>query len=305
MAPIRKRKLLFIYNPHAGKEKIKNKLSEVIEFFGKSRFEVVVHATLGKKDATNIVVKSIKREKFDLIICSGGDGTLNEVVNGVMLSGIKIPIGYIPTGTTNDFAYSLNLPKSILKAANVAINGKEFLCDVGSINGEYFTYTAAFGLFTDASYETPQTIKNVIGRLGYILEGIIRLPNWKSFNMEITYKDIAVRDNFIYGMIANSNSVGGFKGITGKDVLLDDGLFEAIFIKTPQNVMALQSIINDLIKGNLNSEYIYSFPTNELKIMSKEMIPWTIDGEFGGEFQKVYFENHKQAIAIKCSHDET
>jgi YegS/Rv2252/BmrU family lipid kinase len=294
-----KKKLLFIFNPRAGKGKIKNKLCDILELFVENRYEVVTYTTLRKKDATRIVIDCLGKDTYDLVVCSGGDGTLNEVINGMMSCTNKVPIGYIPSGTTNDFAYSLNLPKNIQKAAAVTMKGEDFLCDIGSMNGEYFTYTAAFGLFTDASYETPQTTKNMLGRLAYILEGIIRLPNWKSYTMEILYEDKVIKESFIFGVIANSNSIGGFRGLTGKDVLLDDGLFEAIFIKTPQSVMDLQSIINDLLKGNLRGEDVYSIRTNCLSINAMESIPWSIDGEYGGEFQAMQIVNHKQAIAIK------
>lgn len=293
-----KKKLLFIYNPHAGKGRIRNGLSDIIELFVEKHYEVVIYATMGKKDAKKIVIDCLEREDFDLIVFSGGDGTLNEVISGLMLCDKKPRIGYIPTGTTNDFAYSLNLPKNMLKAAQVVLKGESFPCDVGSMNGEYFTYTAAFGIFTDASYETPQTSKNMLGRLAYILEGIKRLPNWKSYNMEIICGDRIISDNFIYGMIANSNSIGGFKGLTGKDVLLDDGLFEGIFIKMPQNVLDFQSIINDLMKGNLNSDQIFSFPVKEIQITSDELVPWAVDGEYGGEYETVNIKNIKQAFTI-------
>ena len=293
-----KKKMLFIYNPHAGKGRIRNGLSDIIELFVEKHYEVVIYATMGKKDAKKIVIDCLERDDFDLIVFSGGDGTLNEVISGLMLGDKKPRIGYIPTGTTNDFAYSLNLPKNMLKAAQVVLKGEEFPCDVGAMNGEYFTYTAAFGIFTDASYETPQTSKNMLGRLAYILEGIKRLPNWKSYNMEITCGDRIISDNFIYGMIANSNSIGGFKGLTGKDVLLDDGLFEGIFIKMPQNVLDFQSIINDLMKGNLNSDQIFSFPVKEIQITSDELVPWAVDGEYGGEYETVNIKNIKQAFTI-------
>ncbi len=299
-----KKKLLFIYNPLAGKSKIKNWLSSIIEYFVKSDYEVVIYATAGKKDAKKIVMDCLSREEYELIVCSGGDGTLNEVIGGIMHSEQKPCIGYIPSGTTNDFAYNLKLPKNLPKAANVVLSGEAFPCDVGLINGEYFTYTAAFGLFTDASYETPQTTKNMLGKLAYILEGVKRLPNWKSYHMEITCADRVITDNFIYGMVANSISVGGIKGLTGKDVLLDDGLFEGIFIKMPQNVLDFQGIINDLLKGNLNSDHIFSFPVKEILLTSEEMVPWSIDGEFGGEFQTVNIVNINKAVKIIRNKEE-
>jgi YegS/Rv2252/BmrU family lipid kinase len=293
-----KKKLLFIYNPHAGKSKIKNWLSSIIELFVKHEYEVVIYATVCKKDAKRIVIDCLNRDNYDRIVCSGGDGTLNEVISGVMLSNKKTNIGYIPSGTTNDFAYNLNLPKNMPKAAIVSLKGEAFPCDVGNINGEYFTYTAAFGLFTDASYETPQTSKNMLGKLAYVLEGVKRLPNWKSYHMKITCEDKVITDHFILGMVTNSNSVAGIKGLAGKDVLLDDGLFEGLFIKKPQNVLDFQGIINDLLKGNLHSDHIFSFPVKEIQLDSEEPVPWSIDGEYGGEFQTTIIKNYQQAVTI-------
>lgn len=293
-----KKKLLFIYNPHAGKGKIKSKLSDIIELFVRNGYEVVTYATQGKKDAKRIVMECLKDNEYESVVCSGGDGTLNEVINGLMHIKNKPQIGYIPSGTTNDFAYSLNVPKNMLKAAQLILKGEVISCDIGEINGKYFTYTAAFGLFTDTSYGTPQSTKNTLGRLAYILEGIKRLPNWKSYHMEITYEDQVISDNFIYGMVANSYSIGGFKGLTGKDVRLDDGQFEGIFIKFPQTVLDLQVIINDLLTNNLNSDRIISIPVKEIQLKSEELVPWCIDGEFGGEFDVVEIKNCKQAISI-------
>ncbi|WP_033164814.1 diacylglycerol kinase family protein [Clostridium sp. KNHs205] len=293
-----KKKLLLIYNPLAGKSKIKNWLSSIVEYFGRGNYEIVIYATKGKKDAKKIVTDCLKRDKYELVVCSGGDGTLNEIISGVMEFENKPVIGYLPSGTTNDFAYNLKLPKSLPKAAEVVLKGEVFPCDIGIFNGEYFTYTAAFGLFTDASYETPQANKNTLGRMAYILEGIKRLPNWKAYQMEIQCGERIIKDNFIYGMVANSVSVGGFKGLAGKDVQLDDGLFEGIFIKMPQTVLEFQGVINDLLKGNLNSDHIYSFPVKEITLICEEKVPWSIDGEFGGEHEKVEISNLNRAVSI-------
>ncbi|MDF2542566.1 MAG: diacylglycerol kinase catalytic region [Herbinix sp.] len=293
-----KKKILFIFNPHAGKGKIKTKLTSILELFIRNNYEVITYVTLGKKDAKRIVIDCMNRDEYDYVVCSGGDGTLNEVINGLMVCNKQVKVGYIPSGTTNDFAYSLGLKNNMMKSAITVLDGKEFACDVGEINGEYFTYTAAFGIFTDASYETPQITKNILGGLAYVLEGIKRLPNWKSYHMKITCADQVITDNFIYGMIANSNSVGGIKGITGKDVHLDDGQFEGIFIKVPQNVLDLQAIINDLLKGNMKSNNIFFLPVKDIELYSEEPVPWTIDGEYGGEFKNIHIMNHKQAVTI-------
>ena len=292
-----KKRMLLIYNPSAGKGKIKSRLSDVIEQFVKHDYEIVIHPTKCNKDAKNIVKDCLNRDEYDSIVCSGGDGTLNEVVNGIMDSKCRPKIGYIPSGTTNDYAYSLKVPNNILKATEVILNESMLSCDIGSFNENYFVYTAAFGLFTDVSYQTPQSSKSVLGRSAYVLEAMKSLPNWKSFFMEISCGDIVISDEFIYGMVVNSYSVGGIKGITGKEVLLDDGVFEGIFIRKPKSILDFQGIINDLRKGKKNKDII-SMPIKEIRLKSEELIPWSIDGEFGGEFKEVRIKINMRAISI-------
>ncbi|ROR27171.1 YegS/Rv2252/BmrU family lipid kinase [Mobilisporobacter senegalensis] len=292
-----KKKMLFVYNPNAGKGKIKTRLSDIVEIFVKADYEVTIYATRGKQDATRIVKNSAK--EYDLIVCSGGDGTLNEVTAGVMTLEKRPEIGYLPAGTTNDFAASHKIPKNILRAAEVAVNGEPYYYDVGSVNDEFFAYVAAFGAFTEVSYETPQTIKNTLGRVAYLLEGMKRLPSLKSYKMIVKYDDKVIEEEFIFGMITNSSSVGGFKGFIGKEILLDDGLFEICLIKVPKNPIELQAIINTLITKDTSTNLIYSFRTNRMSIEAKEEVPWTLDGEFGGNFSQVDIKIYKQAIAYR------
>ncbi len=294
----RKKRMLFIYNPYAGKGGIKQHLSSIIELYVKYGYEVVIYSTMEERDATRIVKECLSKDEYDIVVCSGGDGTLNEVVSGMLLSDKKVNIGYIPSGTTNDFAYSLGLPKNILESAELVLKGQAFSCDIGRLNGIHFVYAAAFGLFTDVSYVTPQATKNILGRLAYILEGIKGIPKWKSYRIRIVSEDRVIEDEFIYGMIANSSSIGGFKGITGKDVMLDDGVFEGIFIKVPQNVLELQAIVNDLLHGNTKSEHVAYLPVKELKVLSGKEIKWTIDGEYAGKHKSVTIENLNNAVTI-------
>lgn len=293
-----KRKMLLIYNPYSGKGKIRDWLSEIVEIFTFANYETIIYATQGQKDATRIVKEYLKEQEFDRVVCAGGDGTLNEIVRGIMDSEKRPILGYIPAGTTNDFAYNLGISKNHIHAAKVVLKGKPFSCDVGMLNGSYFTYTAAFGIFTEVTYETLQSTKNVLGRLAYILEGIKRLPNWKSYNMSIISEDTTITGEFIYGMVTNSYSVGGFKGITGKGIVLNDGFFEGIFVKVPKNIIDFQEIINNLMTGNLDSDMIVSIPVKRIQIESKESVPWTVDGEFGGEFETVEIVNKQEAFTI-------
>lgn len=291
-----KKKLLFIFNPCSGKGQIKSKLMEVIDIMVKAGYEVTVHPTQNREDA----MQKVKEEapNYDLIVCSGGDGTLDEAVTGMMRSEEKIPLGYIPAGSTNDFANSLKIPKDIVKAAHVAVEGKRFPVDVGYFNGDSFIYIAAFGLFTDVSYQTSQEIKNLLGHAAYILEGAKRLHNVPSYKMRVEYEDQVIEDEFIYGMITNSVSVGGFKKLTGKNVLLDDGLFEVTLIKTPKNPVELNEILVSLTNLKDDTDLIYTFKTNCVKFLPEDVIPWTLDGEFGGEHKNVIVKNVHKALEI-------
>ena len=215
------KKMLFVFNPKAGKGKIKTNLLDIVDIFNKGGYEVIIYSTQKPKDAYE---KAKEYEsKVDLIVCSGGDGTLDEVVTGVMEKKSSIPIGYIPAGSTNDFANSLFMPKSMTDAASMIMEEKLYHCDIGRFNNQSFTYIAAFGLFTDVAYQTDQDLKNILGHVAYLLEGVKRLFDIKSYHMRIESEELTVEDDFIFGMITNSRSVGGFKNLTGKNVDMNDG----------------------------------------------------------------------------------
>ena len=210
----------------------------------------------------------------------------------------QVPVGYIPAGTTNDFANSLHISKDMLEAADIAANGVPFPCDVGIFNDDIFVYIAAFGLFTDVYYETKQSMKNVLGHLAYVLEGTKRIFNIPSYHIKVTYNEEVLEDEFVFGMVTNSRSVGGFKGILGKDVVFDDGEFEVTLIKTPKNPIELNEIIASLVIKQIDSKHMYSFRTGHIRFESVEEIPWTLDGEFGGEHDDVVIRNKKQGLRI-------
>lgn len=290
------KKLFFIFNPHSGKAQIKTKLLAIVDIMVKAGYEVTIYPTQAKDDAREMVRK--KAKKYDLVVCSGGDGTLDEAVSGMMLSDKKVPLGYIPAGSTNDFANSLKIPKDMLKAAETAVNGESFACDVGKFNEKTFIYVAAFGIFTEVSYTTRQEWKNILGHAAYILEGAKSLHSIKSYRMRVEYEDQVIEDEFIYGMITNSNSVGGFKNMTGKNVLLDDGVFEVTLIRMPKNPVELNEILASLTNLIDNSDKIYSFKTKSVRFTAEQEVPWTLDGEFGGSIREVTVENRQQALEI-------
>ena len=291
------KRLLFIYNPHAGKELLKPKLSDIIDIFVKAGYEVVAYPTQSYRDAYR-KVSEYDSDEYDLVVCSGGDGTIDEVVTGMMQRDKRDPIGYIPTGTTNDFANSLHIPKGLLRAADNAVNGTLFPCDVGKFNDDIFVYIAAFGLFTDVSYQTKQEMKNVLGHLAYVLEGAKRIFNVPSYRIKVTHDGETLEDEFIFGMVTNSRSVGGFRNMIGKQVVFDDGLFEVTLIKTPKNPLALQEIVASLLIEQVDTKHMYSFKTGRITFESLEEIPWTLDGEFGGAHDEVTVENLNRQLRI-------
>lgn len=291
------KKLLFVYNPKAGKARIRTKLADILEVFARDGYELTVCPTQKREDARRIVAG--RSREYDLVVCSGGDGTLDETVTGMIQSGFRTPIGYIPAGSTNDFGGSLALPKNMVKAAETIVGGQDFPCDMGSFNEDIFVYIAAFGLFTDVSYETGQDMKNVLGHMAYILEGMKRLSAIKSYPMRVSYEDKVIEDDFIFGMITNSVSVGGFKNITGRNVKLDDGVFEVTLIKRPKNPVELNNIMLSLLNRAIDTKSMYCFRTAELELESPDPVSWTLDGENGGSHRNVHIKNLRQAIEIR------
>jgi len=288
--------VLFVVNPKSGKANIKNTILNIVDLFSKNGFMTTVYTTQKRKDATEIVKEY--GEKYDIIVCAGGDGTLDEVVAGIQEAGLDKPIGYIPSGSTNDFAISMGIPFDNLEAADLVVNGSIFKCDVGCFNDSIFTYIAAFGAFTEVSYSTPQQTKNILGHLAYLLEGVKSLSSITSYKVRVEYDDVVIEDDIIFGMVTNSLSIGGMKRFRNEDVDFDDGLFEVVLIKQPKNPLELQATLAALLKDDVDNEYMYYAKVSSLKISSEEKIPWTLDGEFGGDHNDVLVENNRQSMCI-------
>ena len=290
------KKMLFVFNPKAGKGKIKTHLLDIVDIFSSHDYEIIIRSTQAPRDAYEKAKEYAN--SVDMIVCSGGDGTLDEVVTGIMEAESSVPIGYIPAGSTNDFANSLFMPKNMTKVAEMIMEEELYHCDIGRFNQKTFAYVAAFGLFTDVSYETDQDLKNVLGHVAYVLEGVKRLFDIKSYHMKVTSDEVQAEDDFIVGMITNSRSVGGFKNLTGKNVDMNDGLFEVTLIAHPKNPLQLQEIITALVMAEDNTDLIYSFKTKKLTIETDEKVPWTLDGEFGGNHSYVEIENRHKALNL-------
>lgn len=290
------KKMLFIVNPKAGRTTLKSCLIDVLDVFCKNQYDVRVYLTQSADDAERIVTE--EGENYDLVVCAGGDGTLGNTVTGFMKSGLRRPLGYIPCGSTNDFATSLDIPKIAVDAASKIVNAEAFSIDIGSLNQRYFVYVAAFGVFSDTSYATPQNMKNIFGHAAYVLQGIKSIVNIPSYQMEVLIDDKRIEGDFIFGMVSNSTSIGGFKSITRKGVEFDDGLFEGILIRKIHNVADLQRIVNALLTGNANEKNMVAFRAKHVIFNSEESIAWTVDGEFGGEYRQAEINIYEKALDL-------
>lgn len=299
MGVMMKKKLFFVFNPHAGKATIRSKLLDVVDVFVKGGFEVQVHPTQERRDAAKQVKEAC--EWADLVVCCGGDGTMDEAVKGLMQAERKVPIGYIPAGSTNDFASSLQISRDMATAAQQIVDGEVRYVDIGTFNDEYFVYVAAFGVFTEVSYATDQQLKNSMGYLAYVLQGAKEIFDIKSYRMKFTSDVDTYEGEFIYGMVTNSKSVGGMKNLTGKNVELNDGYFEVTLIHTPKNALELAEVVGCLMSQEDNSNLIDTFKTHKLTVESEEEVSWTLDGEFGGSVKQLVIENQKQALPLILS----
>ena len=278
------KRMFFIVNLIAGRADIGDRLGEILDLFTKAGYEVTVHITQNGTDASE-KARYACDNGFDVLVCSGGDGTLSQCLQGLMDSERRIPLGYIPAGSTNDFARSLGIPRDAMSAARWIVDGSRTPCDIGGFNSEYFTYIVAFGAFTSVTYETSQQLKNIFGHAAYIFSGLMQLNSIRSNRMRIEYNGEVLEDDFIFGMVTNSSSVAGL--LSMNDFLMDDGLFEVTLIKKPTNIIQMQEIVRSLLNINvaINKEYIKCFRTNKITFTSlnDEPITWTRDGEYGGD----------------------
>lgn len=253
--------------------------------------------TQRKLDAMETTAR--RGDSVDLLVCCGGDGTLSETISGMMRLAHPPRLGYIPAGSTNDFASSLGIPRQMVDAARNVVEGIPRLIDIGQFCGERnFVYVAGFGAFTEVSYMTPQETKNLLGHQAYMLEGMKSLANIKSYHMKVESDEFAMEEDFLFGMVTNTTSVGGFKGLVAQNVALDDGLFEVLLIRTPTTPMELTNILSSMITKEEYSEYVHRFLTSRLSITCSEPVDWVLDGEFGGARTEVEIENLTKRIEI-------
>ncbi len=290
-------RLLLIINPCSGRAKMHTELLKVVEILSAADYTVTVYPTKCKGDATEHILK-LSQNDYDIIVVCGGDGTLNEVITGVVQSGITVPLGYIPSGTLNEWSSGLNISRNIETAAKDITNSKRIKLDIGKFGDKYFSYTASFGAFTSASYSAPQDVKNVLGQAAYFFEGLKSLSNIKPIHLKFTCENAEIEGDFLFGAISNSLSVGGIVKYNKTAVELNDGEFEVLLIRNPDNILKLQPIIDGILKRDFSREGIEFFRTNNVTIETKENVSFTLDGEFAEISGKLNITNLHNAITF-------
>ena len=296
------KKMLFIMNPFAGVKRANRHLADILLTFSQAGYEVITHMTLGQGDATAVARE--KGRNVDLVVCCGGDGTLNETITGLLSAGADTPIGYIPAGSTNDFASSLKIPTNIPKAAQAIVEGVPVSYDVGRFGDRYFSYVASFGAFTRSSYATPQNVKNALGHTAYVLSGITELSQIRNEHVKMEIDGQVVEGDFLFGAICNSTSVGGILTLDPKQVDMGDGLFEILLVRAPENLGEIHECIQALQSQKYNCAMLTFRSAQKVRIFADPEMPWTLDGEKEDGHETVEVENLHHAIRLMQKKDE-
>ena len=290
------KKLLFVLNPLAGTKRAAKYLADIVAVFNRAAFDVTVHITAHQGDCITAVRRLA--DSMDLVVCCGGDGTFNETVTGILQSGVQVPVGYIPAGSTNDFARSLELESDFVKAAEQIVRGQIREYDIGLFGNRHFTYVASFGVFTRASYSTPQNLKNIMGHAAYVLEGIQELGQIKPVRVSIDLDGEQIEDEFLFGAVCNSTSIAGILTLDPKQVDMSDGLFEVLLIRPPKDLTDLSKCIQALTRQTYDSPMITFRSAKQLQVRSEKELPWSLDGEKESGSREVTIENLHRAIRL-------
>ena len=290
------KKLLFIMNPFAGQKKANKVLPEILMQFTEAGYEINVSMTTGPGSATRMAAE--RGGQADLVVCCGGDGTLNETISGLLMAGIDVPVGYIPSGTTNDFASSLKLSHNPIQAAKDIIEGQPVPYDVGRFDDRYFTYVASFGAFTRSSYAVPQTVKNALGHTAYVLGGISELSQIRNEHIRMEIDGEVVEDDFLFGAICNSTSVGGILTLPKDQVDMGDGIFEVMLIRAARSLSEITDCIMAVQNQTYNCGMITFRPARSVKITMDPFTAWTLDGEKADGYREILVENLHHAVRI-------
>ena len=284
------KKMLFVMNPYAGQRRANRYLADILSIFNRAGYRVESYMTGARGEATDIVRQYAP--EMDLVACCGGNGLLHSEVN--------IPVGYIPAGSTNDFAASLGLPTNILQAAETVVTGEPSALDVGKFGDRYFSYVASFGAFTRTSYATPQSVKNALGHAAYILGGISELSQLRTEHVKLQLDDEIVEDDFLFGAVSNSTSVGGVLSLDPKQVDLRDGKFEVLLLRSPRELGELSECIRAVQTAEYNCKMLTFTPASRITIWADAGMPWTLDGEMEPGHEEVTIENIHCGLKVMC-----
>ena len=297
------KKMLFIMNPYSGKRRANRCLVEILELFNRAGYLVNVHMTSGQGDATEAASQLGKG--MDIVVCCGGDGTFNETVAGLQKGGINVPVGYIPAGSTNDFAASLHIPTEPMEAAREIVEGTPVSYDSGSFNGRFFSYVASFGAFTKTSYTTPQSVKNALGHTAYVLSGISELSQIRKEHIRLEIDGEIIEDDFLFGAICNSTSVGGVLTLDPRQVDMADGKLEVLLVRSPKSLMELADCIAAVQSQQYNNCEMITFRSgSEIRITADPEMPWTLDGEREDGHESILITNSHLAYRLVQTRDD-
>ena len=290
------KKLLFIMNPFAGQKKANKVLPEILMLFTEAGYEINMSMTTGPGSATRLAAE--RGGNADLVVCCGGDGTLNETIAGLLMAQLHVPVGYIPSGTTNDFASSLKLSHNPIQAARDILEGQPVAYDIGRFGQRYFCYVASFGAFTRSSYAVPQTLKNALGHTAYVLGGISELSQIRNEHVRMEIDGEVVEDDFLFGAICNSTSVGGILTLPNDRVDMGDGVFEVMLIRAPRHVNEIPECLLAVQNQTYNCGMITFRPAKSVKITTDPLMTWTLDGEKAQGDGEILVENLHHAVQI-------
>ncbi|MCL2190054.1 MAG: YegS/Rv2252/BmrU family lipid kinase [Defluviitaleaceae bacterium] len=290
------KKMLLIFNPHAGTQKFPPQLFDVVDRFNAAGYLVTAYASQQVGDVSTMITEYASG--YDCLVCSGGDGTIAEAV-GALMNVEKPPrLGIIPSGTVNDFSASLGIPTDIMAAADIIVSAGSHLIDIGRFGSAYFTYVAAFGKFTDVPYTTPQSVKNIFGKLAYFLEGVKQAGTMEAVRCDFVLDGERISGDFLLGIVANAHSIAGYKLPQEMDVQIDDGYFEVILIHMPSSLLEIPKILSMLVTQEIKEDVMIFRKARSIEISAEYPIAWTLDGDYGGEHTYVFIENLNQAATV-------
>ncbi len=289
-----KKKLYLIANPCSGTGKIKTQLYPIVQVFSDGGYDVTVHLTDERGDAT--LQAAVLSSDYETVVCCGGDGTLNEVITGLMQNENKFKLGYIPAGTLNEWSGGLKISRNMKKAALDLLDDNLVPLDIGKFGDHYFSYTASFGAFTEASYSAPQAAKNMLGKIAYFFEGIKTLGNIRPIHLKANCDGQEVEGDFIFGTVSNSLSVGGVVHYKEALVELGDGLFEVLLIRYPSNILELQAAVSAILKKDFKAKGIEFFQAKKVIFENASEVDWTLDGEHITPKETITIENLHSAV---------